>query len=395
MRRQFATLIAATTLLVACSHTPDSASPAPQSETKPPASAVLGMVSSAHPIATRAGIAALESGGNAFDAAVSIAATLNVVEPMMSGVGGYGTILIYDSELEEVRFLDSSGRIPASVDSDVFRPPYPNYKENRRGPKAVSTPGNVNAWEALSSTYGRLSWENLFSPAIAAAKDGFEVESRTARLIASAWKDFPARAREIYGRDGEPLGPGDRLVQTELAETLRTIATEGARSFYTGAIGQRIDAEMRRSGGFLRLSDLASDAAEWWKPISIDYRGYQVFTAAPPSTAFPSLIRLGMMSRIDLGPDDHNTTEMLHNFIETTKHAYRCRLAHAGDPEVAPPPLDLLLSEKYWQDEVSAFNADSAQPFGLPSQNAGLHGHTTHFVVADRWGNIVSATQTL
>ena len=111
----------------------------------------LGMVSSAHPIATRAGLEILEAGGSAFDAAVAVAATLNVVEPMMSGMGGYGTILVYSSEEDRARFLNASDRIPRGVEPDLFRAPTPGYRENRRGAKAVSTPGNLRAWEAMST----------------------------------------------------------------------------------------------------------------------------------------------------------------------------------------------------------------------------------------------------
>ena len=132
-----------------------------------------GMVSSAHPLATQAGLNVLKAGGNAFDAAVAIAATLNVVEPQSSGMGGYGTILVYEARSGKTRFLDSSGKIPQKVDSDVFRSPTPNHMENRRGPKAVSTPGNVNAWWAMSSEYGRLKWPKLFNDAIKAAEQGF------------------------------------------------------------------------------------------------------------------------------------------------------------------------------------------------------------------------------
>jgi gamma-glutamyltranspeptidase/glutathione hydrolase len=137
-----------------------------------PAAGTSGMVSSAHPIATEAGLEILKKGGNAFDAAVAVAAALNVVEPMMSGMGGYGTILIYDVKKGEVRFLNSSGRIPAGVNSDAFRAPTPGYSENRTGAKAVSTPGNVHAWEAMSKSYGVLKWRELFGPAIKAASEG-------------------------------------------------------------------------------------------------------------------------------------------------------------------------------------------------------------------------------
>src|SRR5687768_18120837 len=125
-----------------------------------------GMVSTGHPLATEAGLSILAAGGNAFDAAVAIAAALNVVEPMMSGIGGYGTILVYDAKTRRTRFLNSSGRIPAAVNSDAFRAPTPNYLENRRGAKAVSTPVNLHAWEAMSREYGTRPWRTLFAPAI-------------------------------------------------------------------------------------------------------------------------------------------------------------------------------------------------------------------------------------
>src|SRR5947207_11323395 len=126
-----------------------------------PAVGKQGMVSSAHPLATQAGLEILEAGGNAFDAAVAVAATLNVVEPMMSGVGGFGVSLLYDAEKGTVRCLDSSGRFPAATDADAFRAPTPNYLENRKGAKAVSTPGNTRHWETLAKEYGKLSWARL------------------------------------------------------------------------------------------------------------------------------------------------------------------------------------------------------------------------------------------
>jgi gamma-glutamyltranspeptidase/glutathione hydrolase len=354
-----------------------------------------GLVSSAHTIATEAGLQILSEGGNAFDAAVAVAAALNVVEPMNSGIGGYGTILVYDAKKDRIRFLDSSGKIPAAVDSDVFRKPYPNYEENRYGPKAVSTPGNVNAWEALSENYGRLDWEKLFEPAIAAAEEGFVLEERAARSIGYAYEDFPETAKKIYGRAGEALKAGDRLVQKDLASSLRLVAEQGAEAVYGGQIGRAIDKAMKEAGGFLSLDDLTNDKAEWWEPIHITYRGCEVYTASPPSTAFPSLIRLGIMSRFDVAALGHNSFEMLHRFLEATKHAFWCRLRYAGDPEVNPPPLATLLSEGYWIAQAENISMDKARPFEYPGLEMERAQHTTHFVVADGEGNIVSATQTL
>ncbi|MFZ2052965.1 MAG: gamma-glutamyltransferase [Candidatus Aminicenantales bacterium] len=360
-----------------------------------PAQAGRGMISSAHPLATQAGLDILKAGGNAFDAAVAVAAALNVVEPMMSGMGGYGTILVYDAKGRRVRFLNCSGRIPAAVDSAVFRAPTPGYEENRRGPKAVSTPGNVNAWEAMAKEYGSLEWARLFDSAIRLAGEGFTVSEGLAGAIGADFDSFPERAKEFYGENGSPLQEGDKLVQKDLAATLRAIAEQGARAFYQSEIAASIDREMRRSGGFLSKADLAVNAAEWWEPVYINYRGYDVYTASPPATAFPSLIRLGLMSRFDARSLGHNSAAFLHLFAEVTKHAFWCRLAYAGDPEVSPPPLEKLLSEEYWKDEAGKIDLKKAKAFIPPGLLPSEASHTTHFVVADRWGNLVSATQTL
>lgn len=363
----------------------------------PPLQALHGAVSSAHPLATEAGIAILQKGGNAFDAAVAVAAALNVVEPADSGMGGYGTILVYDARKGEIRFLNSSGRIPAGLDPDVFRPPHPRFRENRGGPAAVSTPGNVHAWEAMSKEYGALRWSELFEAAVDLAAKGFTLDKGGAATIRAAFDDFPAHVRTFYGRDGRPLGPGDSLVQKDLARSLRLVASRGARAFYTGPIAEAIDAAMSTSGGFLTRADLENDGPEWREPIRVRYRDCEVVTASPPATAFPSLIRLGIMSRFDAAALGHNSAAFLHRFIETTKHAFWCRLRYAGDPEVEPPPLATLLAPGYWDEQAAAIDLERARPFVYPSLGEGsaAQAHTTHFVVADAAGNIVTATQTL
>jgi gamma-glutamyltranspeptidase / glutathione hydrolase len=330
-----------------------------------------GAVSSAHPLATEAGIAILRKGGNAFDAAVAVAAALNVVEPAMSGMGGYGTILVYDARKDEIRFLNSSGRIPAGLDPDVFRPPHPRFKENRSGPAAVSTPGNVHAWEAMSKEYGALRWSELFEAAVDLAENGFTLDKGGAATIRAAFDDFPAHVRAFYGRGGQPLGDGDRLVQKDLARSLRLVASQGARAFYSGPIAEAIDSAMSASGGFLSRADLENDEAEWREPIRISYRDCEVVTASPPATAFPSLIRLGLMSRFDAAALGHNSAAFLHRFIETTKHAFWCRLRYAGDPEVAPPPLATLLSPAYWDEQAAAIDLERAKPFVYPGLGEG------------------------
>lgn len=373
---------------------PDSQSQNQSTPTRP-AFGTSGMVSSAHPLATRAGLDILSAGGNAFDAAVTVAATLNVVEPMMSGIGGYGTIVLYDARAGRAWFLNCSGRIPAAVDSDVFRSPTPDYMENRRGAKAVSTPGNLAAWEAMSKKYGTLEWRRLFDPAIELAGRGFTVSERTARFIKSEFPSFPEHAKAIYGHGSEPLSAGERLVQKDLAHTLRLIAERGASILYRGHLGQRIDAAMRDSGGFLSMDDLRQNRAEWWEPININYRGYEIVTASPPANAFDMLVRLGMMSQFDLVEVGHNTVAYLHTFAEVTRHGFWVRLRYARDPDLEAVPLDMLLSEEYWAAQAARVDPQRAKPLEAPRTFSEQKGHTTHFVVADRWGNVVSATQTI
>lgn len=350
------------------------------------------MVSSAHPLATQAGLDILARGGNAFDAAVAIAAALNVVEPMMSGMGGYGTILVYDAKTQKVRYLDSSGKIPLNTNADLMRAPTPDYLKNRRGAKAVSTPGNVNAWAAMSAEYGNLEWASLFESAIDLSENGFKVSPRLGGFIKGAFPEFSDYTKSFYGKEGKPLEQGDLLVQKDLAGSFKLVARQGKSAFYNGSIGKAVDGIMMSTGGFLSAVDLENDKAEWWEPIKINYKGYDVYTASPPATAFPSLVRLGLMTKM---PEmEHNSVAYLHAFAEVTKHAFWSRLKYAGDPEITPPPLDMLLSEDYWVKTVADISADKASAFVPPGKEVESK-NTTHFVVADQWGNIVSATQTL
>ena len=330
-----------------------------------------GMISSAHPLATQAGLEILEAGGNAFDAAVAVAATLNVVEPMMSGMGGFGVILLYDAEKGTIRCLDASGRFPAATDADVFRAPTPNYLQNRKGAKSVSTPGNANAWETLAKEHGKLPWPRLLAPAIKLADEGFVISAHTAKHIQSEFPAFPEHAKSFYGKDGKPLQAGDRLVQKDLARSLRLLAAQGAKAIHGGELGEAIDKTMREAGGFLALDDLKRNRAEWWDPVSIDYRGYKVVASPLPNNAWNGLYRLGIMSRFDLGKMGHNSPAYLHTFAEATKLAYAARLQYAGDRDHNPPPLDRLLSEKHW-----ALEAAKIKPKQGPAACSRLRGQS-------------------
>ena len=385
-----------------------------------PAAGGSGMVSSASPYATQAGLEILNKGGNAFDAAVAVAAALNVAEPMMSGIGGDGAVVVYDAESGETRFLDTGSRVPENLDPSVFRETTPSYVDNRCGVKAVATPGNLNAWERISNDYGEMEWNRLFDPAIELADEGVVLDGITAGWIDASWPAFPENAKAIYGSNGTPLKAGETLVQEDLGRSFRLIAEEGAEAMYEGELGQAIDATMRENGGFLTLEDLGDNRARWRETASIGHRGYEVVTASPPSTSWGALVRLGVMGQFGLQPSEHNTTSYLHTFAEVSKQTGRATREYAADPEVAETPLDLLFSERFLAGQAATVNPSRATPnnpnaqFGEPTrcipqsyttyappspnaenvQNA-QQGHTTHFVVADEEGNVVSATQTL
>lgn len=380
-----------------------------------PALGTNGMVSSAHPLATRAGLEVMERGGNAFDAAVAVAAALNVVEPMMSGMGGYGATVIYDAKSGETRFLETGSRTPAALDPSVFRPPTPGYQENRCGARVVATPGNLNAWETMWEEHGELGWSRLFEPAIGYADEGFVIGEETAGWIGSEYSAFPAHARAIYGNDGLPLAAGERLVQKDLADSLRLVAEEGAGALYGGELGRAMVSEVRRNGGFLSAGDLQANRAGWRETVSLDHRGYEVVTASPPATSWGALVRLGTMGRFDLEELGHNSTPYVHALTEISKRAFSGTSRYAADP-----PLERLLSEGYLEQEAATVDFSGVAPFEPPvsfdsaatcsptgytpttssevssaSASASVQQHTTHFVVADREGNVVSSTQTL
>lgn len=353
-----------------------------------------GVVTSAHSMANAAGMKVLNNGGNAFDAAIAVASTLNVVEPMMSGLGGYGTILIYDAKKRQIRFLNCSGKIPVNTNSDLMRPPTVGYKENRHGAKSVSTPGNLNAWKAMHEIYGTVKWRNLFTDAINIADTGFAIDRVLATVIGFRFNNFSDYSKSFYGKNGKPIVFGDKLNQKDLAGTYKQIAQGGVDIFYQGSIANGIDRAMQEKGGFLSLADLKNDKAEWWEPIKYSYKGYDVYTASPPSNAFAGLVALGLMDQFRGHRLQANSLTYLHILAEICKRSYVSRLKYSGDPDIHKIPLDSILSSTFLSQEANNIDTANASMFtSLMSGNTGKH--TTHFVVMDKWGNIVSATQTL
>ena len=365
-----------------------------------------GMVSSAHPLASMAGVRVLAEGGNAFDAAVATAATLNVVEPYMSGVGGIGVALAHVAREGRIRALDFSGRAPKSAEPDRFTD---DTKEH--GILAALIPGNLAGWLTLHETYGSLDRQRLFQPAIDYAEGGFPITYFNSAKIAQAKEillRFPDTA-SIFLDGGRAPVPGTRLKLPHLADSLRQIAAGGMETFYRGEIAHRIVKGNQELGGLFTEDDLADYKAEWQEPIGVDYRGYQVFTTPPNCSSFQVLQTLKLMETFDQASLSFQHPDTVHSLLEAVKLCVTDRIEHAGDPDYVQAPLAGLLSGDYAARQKQRIDPASAaivagERYALPRPEGALKpgspeefdgGMTTHFAVADRDGNVVTVTQTL
>ena len=373
---------------------------------RPVAVGTNGMVTSAHPLASLAGVRILAEGGNAFDAAVATAATLGVVEPYMSGVGGIGVALAYVAGEDRVRALDFSGRAPRAALPSRF-----TDETKETGILAPLVPGNVAGWLALHEAYGRLDRARLFQAAIGYAQDGIPVTDLNSHHMTQAaprLSRFPS-ASIILDATGRAPRPGSRLKVPQLAETMRQIAEHGAETFYRGDLAQRIVNGNQEMGGLFAPEDLAEYEARWQEPIGITYRGYQIFTTPPNSTGFQILQTLKMMEGFDSTDLVYQHPDTIHLTMEAVKLCVSDRIKYGGDPDHVRIPVKGLLSDEYAAQQrpridrqAAAFvpgehyarrvPAGSLTP-GSPEEFEG--GMTTHFAAADGDGNVVSITQTL
>lgn len=368
-----------------------------------------GMVSSGHPLASQAGISILQQGGNAVDAAIAVAAAVNVVEPQMSGIGGDGFIMVYRRDLGKIEVANGTGPAPLAA----TRERYADGGIPEKGLLSVSTPGLLDAWLSAHERYGSLPISEIFAPAVGLAREGFPVSRKLARDIAEDTYlcNHPA-SREIFAPGGRALGPGDILYQRDLADTFELIASEGADVFYRGELAEAMVRYMRMHGGILSLEDLGRFHGEWQDPISTTYHGHTVFEAPPNSSGHVLLQELNIIEQLDIRELGCNTAEAVHVMVEAKKLAFADREAYVADPDYTDIPMEGLLSKMYaWEraslidrrrvnSRVSAGNPHLYQegpapgnpgPRGAPGPDRG--GDTTCFAVVDRWGNAVSQLQ--
>jgi len=346
------------------------------------------MVVSAHPLATAAGIQILKQGGNAFDAAAAMALAVGVVEPGSSGMGGGGFFLLYIAKEHRYVMIDARETSPVLAGhGEIYA-----QQSSINGAQAAAVPGLIAGVDALIQNYGRLSRSVIVQPSIALAQDGFPITPHLQRMIAWRAKVLNDAAQGIYLNHGKTPDVGWVLKQTALANTLARFATYGADDFYRGETAGRLVADMKRDGGLIRADDLAAYRAKERQPVRFDYQGYQVISAALPSSGGIALAEiLGMLKHDDLSK--LNKVERTHLLVEAMKRAYKDRNEYLGDVDVVKVPN--LLNPKRLQTLRASIDMHKATPsaqlegFAEPS---GASVNTTHFSIVDAEGNMVSAT---
>ncbi len=357
-----------------------------------------GMVAAAHPMAAQCGASALDRGGNAFDAAVAVAAALNVVEPFMSGMAGMGFATMWVAAERRVRVLDFVPPVPASFPADAFT----SRKQLQRGAASVGLPGNLAGWSELSRRYGRLPWRNLLLPAAAIAEQGFalseygtwEIAEQVPQLrdLAGLWPDWC----DAYPfRDSPRLG--QRVRQPALAATLHRVAEAGAAHLYDGELGQAVIRHLARLGGTLTAADLATVRANWVDPVAVPYRDLTIHAPPPPCEGFQILLALRILDGLLPGTHARNQAGHLDLVIRAIRLAAGERIA---DNHPTPERLAELLSPS----RVASLRERLANGEGVagpveqwmaePAASADF-AHTTSFSVADAEGNLVCITQSL
>ena len=361
-----------------------------------------GAVTSAHPLASMAGIRMLLEGGNAVDAAVAVGSTLNIVEPFMSGAGGIGLMVISRARTGERHVLDFIGRAPAAAD-----PARATEDELAGGPKSCATPGNLGGWLAALARFGSMPAARVLGPAIEAAEHGVPLTWMNSQFFeqARATLGRSAEAQRLYLGNGAPR-PGKVVTYKELAATFRQVAEGGAEAFYRGPIARAIARAVTEAGGWLSEADMAAFSAEWREPVTITYRGREVCSVPPPFSAFQMLETLNILEGHDVAAWGHNSADYLHHLIEAVKLASADRLAYAYSPDV---PIRGLISKAYADSQRARIDAARAAvsegerhsrerlagQIGEGHPANFMHEQTTHFACADAQGTVASVTQTL
>ena len=350
--------------------------------------------------ASEAGLEVLRKGGNAFDAAVAVGATLSVVEPESSGIGGGFFAVLHRASDGHQTFIDAREVAPAAVNARDYlnADSTPNRDTALNGPLAAGIPGAPAGWALISRSYGKLSLAAALAPAVRIARDGFVPDARLRGAIAEKHDKlarWPASAAN-YLRAGKPPADGARWNDPDQARTLELLGSKGADGFYRGPVAEELVAAVRAAGGNWSAADLAGYQAKERAPLVLDYRGYRIVTAPPPSSGGVAIAEiLNILRGFDLAKLD--TAHRVHVIVEAMRRAFRDHNDYLGDPDFVSMPLDMLLSPYYADGLRQGILPDKATPSSmLPRAEAPEPGmHTTHYSIIYADGNMAAVTATV
>jgi gamma-glutamyltranspeptidase/glutathione hydrolase len=349
------------------------------------------MICSNSPLAASAGLKVLQDGGNAFDAALAVAAVETVTLIPMCGLGGDSFVLLHDAAAGTITGVNSSGVAASGATSDVYR--NQGYRTMPlTGPHAVSVPGEVAAWEVIHRRFCTRPFTQLLDSAIGYAEEGFPIPPGIGRSLASNTNklaQFPSTAAVFLPGDRTPR-EGDMLINADLAQSLRLVAEGGADAFYRGPLARRMVDGLNAAGGLFSEADFHGHQVEVYEPIATTYRDYTVYQTRPPSQGFLLLEMLNLIEGFDIKSLGAHSPEAIHLMVEAKKIAYADRNRVAGDPRVIDWPLDELISKAYADERRPEILPDRVNEAYTAMQLAETDGDTTYFCVADGAGNSVS-----
>nr|WP_295922761.1 gamma-glutamyltransferase [uncultured Dyadobacter sp.] len=371
-------------------------------ESRSPVLAMHGMVATSHPLATQAGLDILKKGGTAVDAAIAANAVLGAVEPNNGGIGGDLFAIVWSARDRKLYGLNASGRSPQGFSYEKMKeltkgkPGVPLY-----GPLSISVPGAVDGWFELHKRFGKLKMTDILAPGIRYAREGAPVPE----VIGYSWDVAFKRLKvqqditefgnftKTFLINGAAPAHGAVFSNKDLAATYEQLARDGRDAFYKGSIADRIDAYARKTGMFLRKEDLAAHRSIWVEPVSVNYRGYDVYELPPNGQGISVLQMLNLLKPYDLKKLGHNSADYLHLLIEAKKIAFEDRARYYADPDFSKIPLKTLLSDHYADERRKLMNPDHAITGLDPAQSVLKDGDTVYLTVADEEGNMVSLIQ--
>lgn len=353
-----------------------------------------GMAATSQPLATQVALDILKKGGSAIDAAIAANAVLALVEPTGNGIGGDLFAIVWSAKDKKLYGLNASGRSPKSLTMEYFKekgiekiPPH--------GPLPVSVPGCVDGWFELHQKFGKLKMKDNLEPAIRYAENGFPVTE----LIAHYWqRSVPVLKQfrnfeETFTINGKAPAKGEIFKNPDLANTLKKIADGGRDAFYKGDIARTIDRYMKEIGGFLSYEDLALHKSDWIEPVSVNYRGYDVWELPPNGQGIAALQILNILEMYDIKSMGFGSADYIHIFTEAKKLAFEDRAKFYADTDFNNIPVDELISKEYAVERNNLIQMNRAgrrYDHGHPALKI---GDTIYLTVADKDGNMISLIQ--